>query len=134
MGKQLNTFDVWNGIESESRFPVERLSRWITVKHAYDITPRHSLYDFCTDENGYRPWQLEFNPVNGTYLDYFEWKGEKYAIAQFICYGGMAEFGHFHGYIENGEKHYFAGYDSMTIFDSMLSETDKYLERVRVYM
>ena len=134
MGKQLNTFDVWNGIRDTHARRAERLSRWITVQHAYDVTPRHSLYDFATDENGYHPWQNEFNPENGVYLDYFVWNGKKYALEQFIAYGGCAEFGHYHGYVENGEDHYFAGYDAMTIFASIMIETDEFLERVRVYM
>ena len=59
---------------------VNRLSRWITIKHAYNVNRRNSLFDFSTDENGYKPGQDEYNPGNGTFLDYFCFNGRKYAI------------------------------------------------------
>ena len=68
---------------------VNRLSRWITIKQAYNVNRRNSLFDFSTDENGYKPGQDEYNPANGTFLDYFSFNGRKYAIEQFIALGSV---------------------------------------------
>ena len=131
--KELKTFSVWNGETKENDYTVERVSRWIKIQEAYNVTPRHSLYDYSSDEYGYNPQNDKFNPENGTSVYYFVWNGRKYALDQFIRFGSFMELGHYYGYVENGEKHYFSGYDSETIFNSMLIEIDEYCEHVRVY-
>ena len=77
--KQFKTVDGKN--------TVTRLSRWIQIKQNYNVNKRNSLYEFSADENGYKPGQSEYNPANGTYLDYFRFNGRNYAIEQFIALG-----------------------------------------------
>ena len=110
-----------------------RLSRWIKVQQGYNITPRHSLYDQCTDENGFYPGQSMFNPENGTFLDFFRFNGRKYAINQFIIFGGCMG-----GYPpmwedEDGKIHYLSGYDSEDYYNPIMIESSEYCEYVRVY-
>lgn len=110
-----------------------RLSRWIKVRQEYNITPRHSLYDYCTDENGFYPGQSMFNPENGTFLDFFRFNGRKYAINQFIIFGGIMG-----GYPpmwedEDGKIHYLSGYDSEDYYNPIMIEPSEYCEYVRVY-
>ena len=110
-----------------------RLSRWIKVQQGYNITPRHSLYDYCTDENGFYHGQSMFNPENGTFLDFFRFNGRKYAINQFIIFGGCMG-----GYPpmwedEDGKIHYLSGYDSEDYYNPIMIESSEYCEYVRVY-
>lgn len=110
-----------------------RLSRWIKVQQGYNITPRHSLYDYCTDENGFYPGQSMFNPENGTFLDFFRFNGRKYAINQFIIFGGCMG-----GYPpmwedEDRKIHYLSGYDSEDYYNPIMIESSEYCEYVRVY-
>lgn len=110
-----------------------RLSRWIEVRQAYNITPKHSLYDYCTDENGFYPGQSMFNPENGTFLDFFRFNGRKYAINQFIIFGGCMG-----GYPpmwedEDGKIHYLSGYDSEDYYNPIMIESSEYCDYVRVY-
>lgn len=110
-----------------------RLSRWIKVQQGYNITPRHSLYDYCTDENGFYPGQSMFNPENGTFLDFFRFNGRKYAINQFIIFGGIMG-----GYPpmwedEDGKIHYLSGYDSEDYYNPIMIESSECCEYVRVY-
>ena len=64
---------------------VKRVSRWIQIKQAYNVTKRNGLFEFSTDENGYTPAQENYNPETGTFLDYFRFRGRNYAINQFIA-------------------------------------------------
>lgn len=110
-----------------------RLSHWIKVRQAYNITPKHSLYYYCTDERGYQPGQSQFNPENGTFLDYFRFQGRKWAIDQFIQFGGMMG-----GYPpmwedENGKLQYLSGYDSENYYNPIMIEFSEACEYVRVY-
>lgn len=77
---------IYTTIDNKNEFV---RSRWISVRSAYDITPRHSLYEWATDESGYRSYQDKFNPTNGTYLDYFIYGGRKYALDQFVGLGSV---------------------------------------------
>ena len=43
---------------------VNRLSSWITIKYAYNVNRRNSLFEFATDENGYKPGEDKYNPGN----------------------------------------------------------------------
>lgn len=112
---------------------LRRLSRWIKVQQEYNITPKHSLYDYCTDESGYHPTQSKFNPENGTFLDYFRFQGRKWAIGQFIQFGGMMG-----GYPpmwedEDGKLQYLSGYDSENYYNPIMIEFSEACEYVRVY-
>lgn len=132
--KDLIKFDVWNGSETtDNRRIYCRVSRWITVKHNYNPSPKNALWDYVTDGCGYHPYNNEFNPDDGLYLDYFTFDGRNYAIEQIIAFGGMCEFGHFSGYIENGEKRYLSGYLDNNLYSPYHVELDEYGEHVRVY-
>lgn len=131
--KFVSAFDVWYGKEQQRGFFL-RESRWIKIREEYNVTKRHSLYDYCTDENGNRPYQQSFNPENGTYLYYFVWQGRKYALDQFIRIGSIADaIGHHIGYYENGNKYYLAGYDENNLYSPAYIELDEYCEHVRIY-
>lgn len=110
-------------------------SRWITVQHLYDVTPRHSLYDFATDENGYKPYQDKYNPENGNYLDAFRYNGRWFALEQFIGIGSMACPGEQPRIKENdGTETFINAVDfSGDIFHPLHAEIDEYGERIRIY-
>lgn len=119
----------------DGRDELTRLSRWITIRHNYNVNKNNSLYDFSTDESGYHPYQDDYNPANGTYLDYFYFNGRTYAIGQFVIIGSMAC---------AGEPYRFKDTDgSITtvgavdfygcLYDPLYLEVDEYGERVRVY-
>lgn len=64
---------------------IKRVSRWIRLRTAYDITERHSLYDYCHSVlNGLSPMQDGFDNSLGNYLDYFVFNKRKYALDNFI--------------------------------------------------
>ena len=72
----------------DGKYRVTRLSRWITVQDT-TITKRSSLWDYAEDENGYHPYQDEFNPSNGCYIRFFRWNGYKLALNRFYALGSM---------------------------------------------
>ena len=125
--KQFTTIDGKN--------TVTRLSRWITIRTNYNANKANSLYDYSTDENGYRPHQDGYNPAGGTYLDYFRFGGRTYAIEQFISLGSMwigeqpYRFTDTDGTISSVHAVDFDG----DLYDPLYIEVDEYGERVRVY-
>lgn len=106
---------------------IQRVSCWIKIRQAYDITSRHSLHYYRMDENGYRDGQSAFNPSNGTYLDYFRFNGRKYAIEQFLRLDHPIMFE------ENDKLQYLSGYDSENYYNPLLIEIDDSGEYVRCY-
>lgn len=112
-----------------------RVSRWITVRHNYTPRKNNMLWDYVTDENGYKPYQDNFTPENGLYLDYFKWNGRNYAIEQFLCLGNPF-YTPFTLSYENGDgkKCYLSGVDNENIYNPIFVEFDEYCERVRVYI
>lgn len=112
-----------------------RVSRWITVKNAYDMSKRNSLYDYCTDENGYRPYNDQFNPENGIYCDYFRFRGCNWAMNRFYGIGSIAVGGTPYTFIDTDGKLSVIGAVDMdgNIFDPYYLEIDEYGEHVRVY-
>lgn len=112
---------------------ITRLSRWVEIRHAYDVTPRHSLYDYATDGAGYHPYHEKFNPTDGVYLDYFIFNGKKYALEQFMRCGSP-----FMPYSamwnESDGLHVLSGVQEDEYFHPLMIELDEYCERVRVYM
>lgn len=124
MGKQFKT---------NNDHIIERLSRWIKIKHNYSPNNRNSLAYYITDENGRYSNDKYFNPNNGLYLDYFNWNGRTWAINQFIILGGMMG-----GIPEmftdtNGKLTVVGAYDSENYYDPIMIEIDEYGENVRVY-
>jgi hypothetical protein len=138
--KTLDKFDIYPGnnytpVESiDDRYKYRRVSRWIQIRQNYNPGKRNRLWDYVTDENGRHPYQDNFSPENGLFLDYFIFNGRTYAIEQFIGFGSIADcIGHHTGYIENGEKYYLSGFDSEDYYRPILLELDDCGERVRVY-
>ena len=120
--------------EIDMKYHYVRVSKWLKVKQAYNISKRNSLYDYCTDENGYHPYNDKYNPENGTYLDYFTYNGKNYAIEQFIAIGSITDrLGHETGFIENSEIINLSGYDALNYYNPIFIEIDTYGEHVRVY-
>lgn len=110
-------------------------SRWINVNHLYDVTPRHSLYDYSMDENGYHPYQDRFNPENGTYLDCFRYGGRLYALNQFYGIGSIVCPGAPETFIDTDGKLTVIGAVDMDgdIYNPVYAEFDECCERVRIY-
>ena len=115
---------------------IVRISRWIKLRTAWDITPRHSLYDFCTDENGRIPYQNGFDATNGTQVTYFRFKNHKYALDQFLrC--GSAWVSATWQWEENDKLQFISGVQyygfESDSFNPLLIEIDEGGEYVRVY-
>ena len=110
-------------------------SRWITVQHLYNVTPRHGLYDFASDENGDKPYQDKFNPENGLYLDCFRYNGRWYALEQFVgigsmvCPGDQPEIKEDDGTTTRIHAVDFSG----DLYRPLHAEFDECCERVRIY-
>ena len=125
--KQFRTVDGEN--------TVTRLSRWIQIKQNYNVNKRNSLYELSTDENGYKPCQSEYDPVNGTYLDYFRFNGRNYAIEQFIKLGSLWCDGAPYEFTDtDGASSFVCAVDFYgDLYKPLYIELDEYGERVRVY-
>lgn len=67
----------------------ERISGWLPRQTIYNPTPRHPMYYYRTDENGYREHDSKFNPANGTYVDGFKYKGTWLAVERFGWLGSV---------------------------------------------
>jgi len=87
------------------------------------------------DENGYHPYEEDYNPEEGTYLGYFRFNGRTYAIGQFYLLGSPWV---------GGKPYQFEDTDgSITtvsavdldgcLYDPIYIELDEYGERVRLY-
>lgn len=118
---------------TENGRTIVRLSRWLKIHKNWHPNRRNELWPYVRDLDGYAEGQRGFNPSGGLYVDYFVWKGKKWAIERFIALGGpwggppvMFE-------DENGKKSYIAGYDSENYHNPILIETDECYEHVRVY-
>lgn len=111
MGKILKT--------KEGEELYERISRWITIQHDYNITKRHSLYyyadDCCDGSNA---------------VSYFKFNGRKYAIAQMYRLMGMMGIGH--NLILNDDS-ILCAYDGEQYYNPIYIEVDDFGEKVRVY-
>lgn len=114
---------------------ITRLSRWITIRTNYNTSKQNSLYDYVTDENGYRPHQDGHNPAGGTYLDYFKFGGRTYAIEQFISLGSVWISGTPYQFVDtDGEISSVHAVDlDGCLYNPLYIEVDDYGERVRVY-
>lgn len=109
-----------------------RVSRWISIRHAYDASKRHSLAYYITDGYGRRSNDPKYDPSAGTYLDYFVWGGKKWALDQFLRCGSMfcpTEI----RWEENGEIRCIAGIDAENYINPIMIELDECCEHVRVY-
>lgn len=122
-------------LTTDKKHIVNRVSRWITVKTNYNVNKRNSLYEFSTDENGYTPGSDNYNPENGTYLNYFKFNGRTYALEQFITLGSACCPGEPYNFIDtNGKNTFVHAVDfSGDLYNPYYIELDEFGERVRVY-
>lgn len=123
---------VYRTLDGEHAFT---RSRWIEIRHAYTVGKNNSLYEFATDEYGYKPHGKNFNPENGLYLDYFVYNGRKYALEQFIGIGSMACPGEpYHVKNNDGSISTICAVDFYgDLYNPLYAEFDVCCEKVRVY-
>ena len=119
----------------DGKYIVKRVSRWITVRQNYNVNRRNSLFEFSTDENGYKPYQEQYNPENGTFLDYFVFRGKPYAIEQFIALGSIWRGGVPYEFIDtDGKSTFIHAVDfSGDLYNPLYIELGEYGDQVRVY-
>lgn len=131
--KEVRAMKDFTTIDGKNK--LTRLSRWITIRQNYNTSPRNGLYYYVTDGSGYHPHEDNFDPENGTFLDYFHFNGRTYAIEQFVALGST--------WI-GGEPYRFKDTDGTIttvsavdfdgcLYDPIYIELDEYGERVRVY-
>lgn len=122
-------------IEAYDGTRYRRVSRWISLRTNYNPTKRNGLWDYVCDENGYHPYQDEFNSKNGLHLDYFRFGGRTYALEQFYILGGMLVGGTPIMYDnEDGTRGIIGTIDmDGDLYHPMLGEWDEYCEHVRLY-
>lgn len=101
---------------------IKRISRWIKIKQAYNITERHNLYYYAE--------QID---ENENVLDYFVFNGRKYALSQFYRFGTMFTPTPPLMFYENDKLQFISGYDSENYFNSLLIEISDCGEYVRIY-
>lgn len=107
---------------------INRLSRWIKIRQAFDITKRHSLYRYAIDGNGHVEGQDCFDPATGTEVTYFIWNGRKWALDQFLRLSYPIFWEDEDGYLQ-----FLSGYDGENWYNPILIEIHPDGEYVRVY-
>lgn len=131
MTKYLCTSNGWSKAPETTDF--RRVSRWITVQHNYTPNKRNHLWDYVTDENGYKPYSDKFNPANGLYLDFFRYNGRTYAVEQFLRLGSMMIAVAYSYETADGKTAYLSAVDGEDLYHPLYVEFDECCERVRVY-
>ena len=82
--KIFDKYDIYPGtnfkpVETlDNRYKLKRISRWISIRQNYNPNKNNSLWDYVSDENGYKHYQDNFNAENGLYLDFFVFAGKLY--------------------------------------------------------
>ena len=111
-----------------------RLSRWITIQHNYNPSPKNRLAYYITDGNGYSNGQANFDKSTGLYLDFFRWNGRNYAINQFLILGGPWTGGQPYMFTDtDGCTTVVSAYDGENYYNPIMIELDDCAEHVRVY-
>lgn len=131
MTKYLMNSKGWETAPEKVKF--QRVSRWITVQHNYTPRKNNRLWDYVTDSYGYKPYQEQFNPENGLFLDYFMFGGRSYAVEQFLRLGSMWSAVAYAYEDKEGKTAFLSGYDMDDYYDPIFVEFDEYCEKVRVY-
>ena len=93
---------------------LQRVSRWIRIRTDHNVTSRHSLYDWADND--------------GT-VCYFVWRGQKWALNQFVRY--LQHVPMF--YDENGNLSHISGYSVLNVYSQLLLELSDCCEYVRIY-
>lgn len=98
-----------------------RLSRWIKL-HYDDVSKRHPLYYYADIDSS----------DDSALLVWFQFRGKKYALEQFIRMGGMwASPVMFED--ETGKLNHLSGYDCTDYYNPIMIELSEDGEYVRVY-
>lgn len=101
----------------------ERVSRWITIRSDYNITPKHSLYDVAYDDG-----------KGEKYVDYIIHKGYRIPTSSMYTLGTMWVCEKPHEFIEHNERHVIIAVDMEgDLYDPYYIETDEWGENVRLY-
>lgn len=101
---------------------IARISRFIRIRSEC-VTNRHSLFDYCDGDSEYDGKRT---------LDYFVFKGKKYALNQFLRLGSPF-IPEKYQFIENDKMQFLSGVDSENYYNPLLIELDECGEYVRVY-
>lgn len=101
---------------------LERVSRWISIQTACNVTERHALHYYAADDGD-----------GGNVLDFFTWAGRRWAIGQFYAFGTMFTPQPPPMWEEADGLHWVSGYDAENYHNPILIELDEYCERVRIY-
>lgn len=112
----MKTFKTTDGHE------IVRLSRWIKLKQAYNVTERHALHYYAEDLG---------NGENA--LNYFVWDGHKWALNQFYRFGTMFTPEPPPAWHEGGKLQHMAGYNAEDYYNPIMIELSEDCEAVRVY-
>ena len=112
----MKRFATTNGKE------IVRLSRWIRIEYAYNVTERHSLHYYAEDTGD-----------GGNALTFFRWNGRKWALCQFYRFGTMFTPDAPPMWYEKGKLQYIAGYDAENYYNPVMIELSEDCEYVRVY-
>jgi len=114
----------------------ERISGWLPRQTVYNPTPRHSMYYWRMDENGYREYDKNFDPTNGTFVDGYKYKGMWLAVERFYALGCAFLGGTpFITTADDGEEVIIGGVDmDGNLFDPLYLEMDEYGEYGRLYV
>lgn len=70
-----------NIIVTDMGSELRRVSRWIKVRHAENITPRHELYYWAENSRGYRCIEGDSDGAN---VYYFVFRRRRYALNEFM--------------------------------------------------
>ena len=101
---------------------IQRVSRWIRIRQAYNITEKHTLHYYAENIDD-----------NENVLDYFIFHGKKYAINQFYRFGTMFNPGAMPMFYEKDKLHFISGYDSENYYNPIMIELSECCEYVRIY-
>lgn len=124
-------------VTTDGNYEVKKLSRWITIRQNYNPNKRNHLWNYVVDGYGHGSYDADFNPEEyGMYLDYFNWRGNTYAISSFYALGSVWLVGAPYFFIDTDGKQHVIGalYMDGPIFGpGLYMEIDDYGERVRLF-
>lgn len=101
---------------------IRRLSRWIKVREAVNVSPRSCLFDYSDDDG-------EGNKL----AFYFVFRGQRYALGRFIRCGSPWLPVSYSWEDEEGKMQFLSGADCTEYYRPLLIELDDAGEYVRVY-
>lgn len=105
-----------NTFKTQDKTTVKRVSRWIRIQYSYNVTRRHSLFDYVDTYDG------------DNTLAWFRHNSRKYAIGQFEMLAYPIFFDD-----EYGKLAYLSGYDATQWYKPYLIEIHPDGECIRLY-